>query len=159
MRSTVSALAVEAGAAATAEAGAVCCAREIKVGTAKTSNKLARTKTPPPTKLRMSPPQSRPEFSLRASLSVGAQHAAPLARRRFHGIPSIRNFRLRSGEIQQHHIRALLPSFENNFTSIRRNVEVLNVEIGSELGQLPLGARLQLDEPQILMSNLSSQQH
>ena len=55
--------------------------------------------------------------------------------------------RLWSGEIQQHHIRALLHSFEHNFTAVRRDVEVTNVEVRSKFGQLPLGARLQVDEP------------
>src|ERR1700682_6317596 len=66
---------------------------------------------------------------------------------------------LASGEIQQRHIRALLHSFEDNFTTIRRDVEVANIEVGSEFGQLPLGARLQVDEPEVFMSNLSSQEH
>ena len=62
-------------------------------------------------------------------------------------------------EIQQHHIGALLHSFEDNFAAVWRDVEVANVEVGSEVGQLPLGARLQVDEPEILMLNLSSQEH
>src|ERR1700726_2385806 len=63
------------------------------------------------------------------------------------------------GEIQQHYIRALLHSFENNFAAVWGDVEVSNVEVGSEVGQLPLGARLQVDEPEILMLDLSSQEH
>ena len=66
---------------------------------------------------------------------------------------------LSSGEIQQRHIGALLHSFEDNFTTIRRDVEVANVEVGSEVGQLPLDARLQVDEPEVFMLNLSSQEH
>ena len=66
---------------------------------------------------------------------------------------------LSSGEIQQRHIRALLHSFEDNFTTIRRDVEVANVEVGSEVSQLPLDARLQVDEPEVFMLNLSSQEH
>jgi hypothetical protein len=61
-----------------------------------------------------------------------------------------------SGEIEQHHIRAFLHSFEGNFTAVRRDVEVANVEVGRKVGQLPLGTRLQVDEPEILMLNLSS---
>jgi hypothetical protein len=49
------------------------------------------------------------------------------------------------GEIQQHHIGAFLHSFEGNFTAARRDVEVVNVEVGSEVGQLPLGVCLQVD--------------
>jgi hypothetical protein len=62
-------------------------------------------------------------------------------------------------EIQQHHIRALLHSFEDNFTAVWGDVEVANVEVTSEVSQLSLGARLQVDEPEILMLNLSSQEH
>ena len=64
-----------------------------------------------------------------------------------------------SGEIQQHHIRMLLRSFKDNFAAVWRDVEVANVEVGSEVGQLPLGARLKVDEPEILMLDLSSQEH
>ena len=63
------------------------------------------------------------------------------------------------GEIQHRQIRALPHPFENNFTTIRRDVEVANVEVGSEVGQLPLGARLQVDEPEVFMLYLSSQEH
>ena len=64
-----------------------------------------------------------------------------------------------SREIQQHHIRTLLGSFEHNFSAIRRNVEVANVEIRSEVGQLPLSTRLQVNPPEILVLNLSSQEY
>src|SRR6266851_1290987 len=66
---------------------------------------------------------------------------------------------LRPGEIQEHHIRKLLHSFEDNFASVWRDVEVANVEVGSEVGQLVLCTRLQVDEPKILVLNLSSQEH
>jgi hypothetical protein len=64
-----------------------------------------------------------------------------------------------SREIQQHYIRALLHSFEDNFATVWRDVEIANVEFGSEVGQPPLGTRLQIDKPEILVLNLSSQQH
>src|SRR5882762_3306458 len=63
------------------------------------------------------------------------------------------------GEVQQHHIRTLLHSFEDDFTAIWRDVEVANVEVGSEMSQLLLGAGLHVDQPKILMLNLSSQKH
>jgi hypothetical protein len=63
------------------------------------------------------------------------------------------------GEIQKFHIRALLHSFEDDFTAIRCDVEVANVEVRSEVGQLPLGTRLQVDKPEILVFNLSTQEH
>ena|SRR5580658_9188511 len=66
---------------------------------------------------------------------------------------------LKSGKIHQNHVRALLHSFENNLTAVWGDVEIANVEVGSQVGQLPLGARLEVDEPKILMLNLSSQDH
>ena len=60
------------------------------------------------------------------------------------------------GQIQQYYVRALLHSFEDNFTTVRGDVEVANIKVGREIGQLPLGARLEVDEPEVLMLNLSS---
>ena len=62
-------------------------------------------------------------------------------------------------KIQQHHIRMLLHSFDDNFPAIRGDIEVANVEAGSEPGQLALGTGLQVDEPNVLVLNLSSQKH
>jgi hypothetical protein len=64
-----------------------------------------------------------------------------------------------SREVQQHDIRALLHSFDYHFTAVWGDVEVAYVEVGGEIGQLPLGTCLQIDEPEIFMSNLSSQEH
>ena len=64
-----------------------------------------------------------------------------------------------SREIQEDHIRVLLHPFEDSLTAVWRDVEVANVEIGSEIGQPSLGARLQLEKPEILMLNVSSQKH
>jgi len=50
------------------------------------------------------------------------------------------------GEVQQHHIRTLLHSFEDDFTAIRRDVEVANVEVGTEMSQLLLGAGFDVDQ-------------
>ena len=47
---------------------------------------------------------------------------------------------LGSRKIQQHHIRALLRSFEDNFTAVWGDVEVSDVEVGSEVCQLPRSA-------------------
>src|SRR5882762_7836221 len=52
------------------------------------------------------------------------------------------NQRLWSGEIQQLHIGALLHSLKDNFTPIWRDVEVADVKVTSEVGQLPLGPSL-----------------
>src|SRR6266853_1862743 len=84
-----------------------------------------------------------------------AKAQARLATFRFAG-----TFRgLRPGEIQEYHIRELLHSFEDNFTSVWRDVEVANVEVCSEVGQLALLPRLQVDQPEILVLNLSAQEH
>ena len=66
---------------------------------------------------------------------------------------------LGSREIEQDHIRVLLHSFQDNLAAVWRDVEVANVKVGRDVGQLPLGARLQIDEPEILMLNVSSQEH
>jgi Sodium:dicarboxylate symporter family len=66
---------------------------------------------------------------------------------------------LRPGEVQKHDFRVFLHSFKDNFVAIWGDVEVAYVEVGSEVGQLPLGACLQVDPPEILMLNLSSQEH
>ena len=96
--------------------------------------------------------RSRPDRSLRELLKVGSG-------------PWISTLDLDlgsglwSGKIEEYYIRAFLYSFENNFTSIWRDGEVLNGEFGREVGQLPLGTRPQVDEPQVLVLNLSSQEH
>jgi hypothetical protein len=64
-----------------------------------------------------------------------------------------------SGEIQQDHIGALLRSFEDNITAVWGDVEVANVKIRREVGQLGLGAGVEVDEPEILMLNLTSEEH
>ncbi len=67
--------------------------------------------------------------------------------------------RLRSRQIQQHYVRAILHAFENNITTVGRDIKVANIELMTESRQLSLRTRLHIDEPQILMSNLSSQEH
>jgi len=64
------------------------------------------------------------------------------------------------GEVQQHHIRTLLHSFEDDFTAIWRDVEVANVEVGERNeSNCRSVAGLHVDQPKILMLNLSSQKH
>jgi len=62
---------------------------------------------------------------------------------------------LSSWEIEQHHVRAFLYSFKNNVMAIRGDVEVANVKVGREVGQLALSAGLQVDQPEILVLNLA----
>ena len=61
-----------------------------------------------------------------------------------------------SGEIQHHHIGTLLHSFEDDFLAVRGDIEVANVEVRREVGQLPLGTRLQVDEFEIFVLNFSA---
>ena len=53
----------------------------------------------------------------------------------------------------------LLHSFEDNFMTILGDVEVANVKVGSEVGQLAFGPGFKIDQPEILMLNLTSQEH
>ena len=54
--------------------------------------------------------------------------------------PGLRRVELWSGEIQEHHVGALLRAFEDDFTAVRGDVEVANVEARREVGQLTLRA-------------------
>ena len=71
--------------------------------------------------------------------------------------PPLAQTRSSSREVHQQYMRALLHSFEDNVTAIRGDVEVANVEVLSEVGQLPLGAGLEINEPEILVLNFSAQ--
>jgi len=62
-----------------------------------------------------------------------------------------------SGEIQQHHVRALLHSLQHNFTPVWRDVEVAYIEIWRQVGQLPLGAGFQVEPPEVLVLNIPLQ--
>src|ERR1700688_614240 len=63
------------------------------------------------------------------------------------------------GKVQKHDFRVFLHSFKDDFAAIWGDVEVTNVEVGSEVGQLPLGACIQIDQPEIFMLNLSPQEN
>jgi len=62
-------------------------------------------------------------------------------------------------EIQQHYVGVLLRSFEDNFAAVWRDIKIANVKVGGDVGQLPLDARVEIDEPQVLMLNIPSQEH
>jgi hypothetical protein len=51
----------------------------------------------------------------------------------------------RPGKVYQDHVRMLLHSLENNVLPVGRDVEVADVEVGCDVGQLALHARLQID--------------
>jgi hypothetical protein len=65
--------------------------------------------------------------------------------------------KLWSGKIHQHHIGALLHSFHDNFPAIGGNIEVANVEVRWEAGQLSLSPSLQIDPPEIFVLNFTPQ--
>ena len=52
-----------------------------------------------------------------------------------------------------------LHSFEDHIVAVRGNVEVANVEVGREIRQLVLRPRFQVDQPQVLMPNVSLQEY
>jgi hypothetical protein len=60
------------------------------------------------------------------------------------------------GEVQQHHIRLFLHTFESDFVAIRGNIEIADIEVGRQVRQLSLSAGLEIDEPEILMLNFAS---
>ncbi len=62
-------------------------------------------------------------------------------------------------KIQQHYVRALLYSFEDDFMTIRRDVKVANVKFGRETGELPLDPCVQVDQPEVLVLNLSAEDY
>ena len=61
-------------------------------------------------------------------------------------------------EIEECDVGEVLDSFEDDFVAIRRNIEIANVEVWSEIGQLSLGAGVEVDEPEILVLNFASQE-
>src|SRR5450432_2489067 len=65
---------------------------------------------------------------------------------------------LRALQIKEHQIRTLLQSFDDHFPTVWRDIQILNVVFGSEVSQLPFGSRLKVDEPEILMLDLPTQE-
>ena len=61
--------------------------------------------------------------------------------------------------IQRHDVRLLLRALDDRFAAVGRDVEVANLEGRREIGQLSLGAGLQIDEPQVLVLDLAAQEH
>ena len=62
-------------------------------------------------------------------------------------------------EIDQHHLGVFLHSLEDDFAAVWGNVEVTNIEIRREIGQLPLSAGFGVNQPQIFMPNVSLQEY
>jgi len=58
-------------------------------------------------------------------------------------------------QLQQHDIRVFLHPFEHDAVSAGRDVEVAYDKVRGQVGQLPLGARLEIDEPEVLVLNVA----
>ena len=61
-------------------------------------------------------------------------------------------------KIDQHYVRTLLLPFQDNFTAVWGDVEVPNIEIAREFGQLPLRAGLRVRLPEIFVFDPSPQE-
>jgi len=66
---------------------------------------------------------------------------------------------LRSHEIQQCNIRAILHSFKHDFVTIWRQIEVANIEAGRQISQLPFSSGIQVYKPKVFVMDLSSQNY
>src|SRR5436305_439007 len=64
-----------------------------------------------------------------------------------------------SRKFQEHDIRTLLNAFQYNLTPVRRKIKFPNVEIGREPGQLPLRTGLEINQPEVFVLYLSSEQN
>ena len=53
----------------------------------------------------------------------------------------------------------LLDAVEHDFRAVRRDVEVLDDEVARQLAEHALGAALQVDQPQVLVAEVTAQQH
>ena len=74
-------------------------------------------------------------------------------------VPLPMESRLWPGQIKKNDIRLLLNSFENNVTAVRGDVEIANIKIDGQVGNLPFGTRIEVNRPEILMLNIASQEH
>jgi hypothetical protein len=63
----------------------------------------------------------------------------------------------RSRKIQHHHIGTLVDSFQDDFAAVWGEVEIANIEVGRKIRQLPFRGCVQVDEPEILVLDLSPQ--
>lgn len=61
-----------------------------------------------------------------------------------------------SSQVDQHHFGSVPGALQHRLMTVRRHIEVAGIEIRGQIGELLLGAGLQMDEPQILVLNLSS---
>ena len=63
------------------------------------------------------------------------------------------------GEIQHDYVGTVLHSLQDNFMAVWRNVEVVDFEVGRQVGQLSLSACLPVDNPEIFVLYFSPQNH
>jgi len=54
------------------------------------------------------------------------------------------------GQVEQDNIRLFSCPIEDDFTTVRRYVEVADGKLTTEIGQLSLAAGLEIDDPELL---------
>jgi hypothetical protein len=59
--------------------------------------------------------------------------------------------------IDQHDVRVLLQAIEHDLAAVVGDIEVFDDEVATEVRQPPLGPGFEIDEPEILPLDLSSQ--
>jgi hypothetical protein len=64
-----------------------------------------------------------------------------------------------SWEIEDGNVGALLCSFEDDLLAVWGDIKVADIEIGREVSELALGAGVEVQEPEILVFDLTVQEH
>ena len=62
-------------------------------------------------------------------------------------------------EIEECDVGEILDSFEDDFVAVWGNIKIANVEVWSEVAQLAFGARVEVNEPEILVLNFTAQEN
>lgn len=62
-------------------------------------------------------------------------------------------------QIEECDVGEILDSLEDDFVAVWGDVEIANVEVWREVGQLALGARVEVNEPEILVLNFTAQEN
>ena len=62
-------------------------------------------------------------------------------------------------EIDHGNVGALLCPFEDEFLAVRGDIKVADIEIGREVSQFALGAGVEVEKPEILVFDITMQEH
>ena len=65
---------------------------------------------------------------------------------------------LLTGKIEKGDVGALLDTFKDQFVGVGGDVEVANVEVGGEIGELALDAGFEVDEPKIFVLDFAAEE-